>query len=1188
MVPFPPLPSQLESANDINNNGPVDILAYGGDNGTIYLLPSGDATEPKAIRTYDECVRALAISPDGLRVAVGFDEGESKIYSYDDFVPAADEATASEGIHHPFILQASTEQDSGFLSQSFSQADGSTTTAEFEGPRLASAYRQMAFDPRCNSGAFKDKYYLAIVSENGDHPFVIVNVKSEETCETVNFVGDGTKAYFGGESHTAHDGGGARSLAYSPFLSGVGTMFLATLGMDGKMVTWNVSGDDPDVEWESCSEDAAKCVERVDAGELANDAGDGGCNVVWGVLKSGSEDPLACLLLPGKTNVQFRVCPLTNASSTSDCGEHLLKQLSCGGEGGVGHKDTIVAMAFEPSGKRFVTGGRDGKLLLWELSLEEGVERVVTGEFVGEIDLKRAADTTGIPPVTSIVWVKEGGECVLYAANASGAVSVVRTKDGEFEGMTVAKRATSSTNEEEMSEEEEEADGLGDLVNEFDTGIEENEIAAPKETDRKNVLTESDDEEVEGTFDEDATPPTKTALPKKMDASKFIDDEAEADDDDETVALSTAPQPAITEANSPAREEGKNVNDDEPEDADFDFDNHNNPMDDNMDDRQPMYSLPPLQPAFAPSSTPITEPRRILCWNHVGVVTSYPDPESPQYSTIDIAFHDAAGLVGGRRPVTFMDNLGFIVGTLGDEGAFFATDVIEEVDDDDDIDDDEFLGLGAMSEAARSAVKRSRRKKKGGSGNKGSQVYFNRFETFGRNADKDWSVSLPSGERVLGCATGRGWGAVMTSRRYLRLFTTAGIQGPVLWLSGEPVTVVGRDRFVAVFYHRSDPTQDGTQQLGYSIIDGINGTTITKGDVSGISPGGSLTWAGFTEVCALSVMDSDGMLSMLARPAPTEQPSINIGNWVPMLDTMGLKKLMSDIYWPVEVHGGKLVCVLLRGGREYPDAARRPVTTTLSLRIPLAAGLTKFGHMEELSIRGNIALNQQKVLNDYKVSQGEENAADLEDEYAQLSAQIDKVTLQLFNNIVREGKVERAFDLTQRLHLEKSYDIAVQVSDRVGHRKLSDRIEELKLQKYPIFDEEEEDFFDDNASVEYRERNDSFEEEPVVATRQQRMEMMQHISPDSMQTPKVRRSETDVREESTDEESPPRESLKRKLENDTVVQVKKRNPFAKKPMKSPAKPISKMPASPAKLSLSRQSTFSTKSRQKQRSGKQIL
>lgn len=227
------------------------------------------------------------------------------------------------------------------------------------------------------------------------------------------------------------------------------------------------------------------------------------------------------------------------------------------------------------------------------------------------------------------------------------------------------------------------------------------------------------------------------------------------------------------------------------------------------------------------------------------------------------------------------------------------------------------------------------------------------------------------------------------------------------------------------------------------------------------------------------------------------------------------------------------------------------------------------GHMEELSIRGNIALNQQKVLNDYKVSQGEENAADLEDEYAQLSAQIvsvrntasmlvpfltpstcslhsqDKVTLQLFNNIVREGKVERAFDLTQRLHLEKSYDIAVQVSDRVGHRKLSDRIEELKLQKYPIFDEEEEDFFDDNASVEYRERNDSFEEEPVVATRQQRMEMMQHISPDSMQTPKVRRSETDVREESTDEESPPRESLKRKLENDTVVQVKKRNPFAK-------------------------------------------
>jgi hypothetical protein len=164
----------------------------------------------------------------------------------------------------------------------------------------------------------------------------------------------------------------------------------------------------------------------------------------------------------------------------------------------------------------------------------------------------------------------------------------------------------------------------------------------------------------------------------------------------------------------------------------------------------------------------------------------------------------------------------------------------------------------------------------------------------------------------------------------------------MIWLSGEPVTIVGRDRFVSVFYHRSaTPMQDGTQLLGYTIFDGIKGTVVASGEVSAMSPGASLTWAGFTEVNALSMMDSEGMLSMLARQSPTDSGN-NHGSWVPMLDTVGHKKSSHDTYWPVEVHGGKLVCVLLRSGKEYPDAARRPVTTTLSLRMPLAIGLTKW------------------------------------------------------------------------------------------------------------------------------------------------------------------------------------------------------------------------------------------------------
>ena len=184
----------------------------------------------------------------------------------------------------------------------------------------------------------------------------------------------------------------------------------------------------------------------------------------------------------------------------------------------------------------------------------------------------------------------------------------------------------------------------------------------------------------------------------------------------------------------------------------------------------------------------------------------------------------------------------------------------------------------------------------------------------------------------------------ISSRRFLRLFTISGLQGPVLWIPGDPVTVVGRNRFVAVFYHRSvSPMQDGTQLLGYSIFDGLTGAVVVSGEVSALSSGASLSWAGFTDKCALSIMDSDGMLSMLARYPNNNSGSSAFhsshGNWMPLLDTVGLKKNANDTYWPCEVHGGKLICVPLRG-RDHPDVLRRPVTTALSLRIPLATGLT--------------------------------------------------------------------------------------------------------------------------------------------------------------------------------------------------------------------------------------------------------
>lgn len=348
------------------------------------------------------------------------------------------------------------------------------------------------------------------------------------------------------------------------------------------------------------------------------------------------------------------------------------------------------------------------------------------------------------------------------------------------------------------------------------------------------------------------------------------------------------------------------------------------------------------QPAFSPSSTPLDLPRRIMCWNHVGVITLLRGDDAVIRNSIDIDFTDSAF----RRPLSFTDNMDFIIGSLGEDGAFFATDLPE----DDDIDDDVDLvvkGLN-MSDKTMAALKSNHKERvrKGRQGIKstGSRVYFHRFETFGNLNNKDWVVALPDAELVMGCATGVGWAACMTNRRFLRTFTAGGNQSAVVWIKGDPITIVGRSRFVAIFYHEGIPMPDGTQNIGFAIYDAISTEKVFDGSLPCLSARSSLSWAGFSKEGSLMVMDSNGMLSMLAvdakRFADKDSHSF-CWSWSPVLDTVGLRKSRDDSFWPVTVQDGKLICVPLKGGNGYPDTARRPVTSALSLRMPFAYGADK-------------------------------------------------------------------------------------------------------------------------------------------------------------------------------------------------------------------------------------------------------
>lgn len=363
-----------------------------------------------------------------------------------------------------------------------------------------------------------------------------------------------------------------------------------------------------------------------------------------------------------------------------------------------GHVESIVTLAFFNE-VCFVTGARDSRAILWKCDNQTGV----------------------LTPLKSVKLESAATDiCVLddktaYAACANGTCTILN-----FE--THLQEIVAKETEEKMQ----------DRV-------------------KKKVTLRLDDD------DEDVDFNTNNSSPNTKHKSPFLDDEAEDDDDDD------GNERRVNFDKNSVGTDGKEQDDEDiPVDNDFLLDDH----DDNYGSlAQPSFrqhasrapEIPP-QAAFSVSSTPLDLARRFLCWNHIGSITIlHGDGELNLRNTIDINFTDSAY----KRPISFTDNMNFIIGSLGEDGAIFASDLQEEDDDDDSIEEN--LDELQMSEKTKQAVKRSHKKRGNKSGKPmGSSIFFYRFETFGSLRDKDWYLKLPDGERVLGSACGQGWAAVMT------------------------------------------------------------------------------------------------------------------------------------------------------------------------------------------------------------------------------------------------------------------------------------------------------------------------------------------------------------------------------------------------------------------------------------------
>jgi WD40 repeat protein len=248
--------------------GTGELLAWGGDTGAIRaILTEGTSatTATLMIRHWDEDddVRAVAVSHDGTRIAVGFDSGSTVIYSY-----SSDEIlAAAAGKQHPFCYQKPSPKHC--------QA----------GPTFSAAIRDLQFYP---------------------NSLELLAVATEEGLCVLDLSQNNQERYLQEEAAKHHDDSGIRGIAFSPDGS-----IMASLAMDGRLCLWDTPGNKPAASsaWKLKHREKGRCVTKKDNGELLGaDAWDRACRPHFR-----SNEILA---VPGETYLQLRHCQ--HATETYD------------------------------------------------------------------------------------------------------------------------------------------------------------------------------------------------------------------------------------------------------------------------------------------------------------------------------------------------------------------------------------------------------------------------------------------------------------------------------------------------------------------------------------------------------------------------------------------------------------------------------------------------------------------------------------------------------------------------------------------------------------------------------------------------------------------------------------------------------------------------------------------------------
>jgi len=148
------------------------------------------------------------------------------------------------------------------------------------------------------------------------------------------------------------------------------------------------------------------------------------------------------------------------------------------------------------------------------------------------------------------------------------------------------------------------------------------------------------------------------------------------------------------------------------------------------------------------------------------------------------------------------------------------------------------------------------------------------------DATKEWQIEMPKEEYVEAITCGTGFVAIATDKRFIRIFTTGGIQTNIFSIPGRVVCVSSHEQFLMIIYHMASGMPE-EQSLSMYVLK-VDHKPVTKHPVPNpipvaLSPKSQVLWAGFTDEGTPCVVDYDGVVRLFKTI---------IGNsWIPIAFT---------------------------------------------------------------------------------------------------------------------------------------------------------------------------------------------------------------------------------------------------------------------------------------------------------------